>query len=157
MTNSVYQEDFPTLRRAYLEIKNFIEKETSCKVLSLKTHIHNDLGCTGDDNYELLEKFVTKYKLNTSGFDYSKHFLSEGELFGSIAVLLQIITIPIFVVIWLLRVITFGKIDLTKKQFLPKMNRQTLDMSFGDILTWYLTGKYCLRSDVKFKLKKLRD
>ena len=77
--------DFATLRQAYSEVKTFIEKETNDKVDSLNTKIEDDLGYAGDDNWELLQKFVTTYKLDTTGFDYSKHFLSEGELFDSSA------------------------------------------------------------------------
>jgi hypothetical protein len=152
MATTVINKDFTTLRQAYLEVKTFLEKELGDEVCSLKTKIEDDLGCAGDDNYELLQKFVTKYKLDTAGFDYSKHFLSEGELFGSGAVLLNLLTLPMTISIWLIKVLTFGKVDFTKTQLLPDLNRQTIDMTFGDMLTWYLTGRYYLRADIKYQL-----
>lgn len=154
MTTTTLQFDYKTLKEAYVEIKTFIEKETGDKVSSLKTKIENDLGCAGDDNVELLEKFISKYKLDSTGFNYAKHFLSEGELFGSGSVLLQIVSIPIYVLLWTLNVLTFGKVNLTKKLVIPDWNRQVTDMTFGDLLTWYLSGKYSLRTDINFQLTK---
>ncbi len=37
----------------------------------------------GDDRWELLEKFVTQYRLDATGFEFTKHFLSEDEIAGS--------------------------------------------------------------------------
>lgn len=95
--------DFKTLRQAYNEVKNFIETESASSVSSLNTKIEEDLGCAGDDNAELLEKFVTKYNLDITGFDYSKHFLSEGELFDSGTVLLMLLSLPFSLVFWLIK------------------------------------------------------
>ncbi len=77
---------------------------------------------------------MTKYKLDATGFDYSKHFLSEGELFGSGAALLRILTLPIVIIIWLIKLLTLGKVDLNHTQVFPDWNRKTTDMTFGDIL-----------------------
>jgi hypothetical protein len=82
MNEVIYQADFKTLKHAYLEVKTFLEQESSGPVSSLQTKIENDLGMAGDDNAELLEKFVEKYQLNIEGFDYSKHFLSEVNCSG---------------------------------------------------------------------------
>ena len=153
MTITTHQSDFKTLRKAYLEVKTFIEKEAGDEVSSIKTKIEDDLGCSGDDNYELLEKFITKYKLDPTGFDYSKHFLSEGELFDSSAAFLTLLTLPVSITIWLIKVLTGGKINFTKVRLFTNWHRQTLDMTFGDMLTWYLTGKYSLRTDSRFALK----
>ena len=148
MIHSTHYNDFKSLRQAYNEVRKFIESETGEEDISLKTKIENDLGCAGDDNYELLEKFIKKYNLDVTGFDYSKHFLSEGELFNSMTSLFQLISIPFMIVFWLIRIVTFGKVNLTNTQFYPEYGRQTLDMTFGDMLVWYLTGKYNLRKNV---------
>ena len=153
MTPTVLHSDFKTLRQAYIEVKSFVENETGDKVSSLKIKIEDDLGCAGDDNYELLEKFVTKHKLDATGFDYSKHFLSEGELFGSGAALLTLLTLPFVIVFWLIKLLTFGKVDMNKAKLFPNWQRQTMDMTFGDMLTWYLNGKYSLRTDIVVRLR----
>lgn len=154
MTPTVLHTDFKSLRQAYIEIKSFVEKEVGDEVSSLKTKIEYDLGCAGDDNYELLEKFVTKYKLDVTGFDYSKHFLSEGELFDSGAAFWQLLSLPIILILGLIKMLTFSKVDWTKKQLFPDWDRETKDMTFGDILTWYLMGEYKLRKDVVVQLRQ---
>lgn len=148
MENTIYV-DFKSLRQAYIEVKTFIEYEVGSNVSSLNTKIEDDLGCAGDDNYYLLDKFVSKYKLDYADFDYSKHFLSEGEITSP---LLTLLTLPILVIMLIICILTFRKINLFKVKLIFSWQRQTLDMTFGDMLTWYLTRKYCLRSDARFKL-----
>ena len=139
---------FKDIKIAYLEIKDFIEKETGDKVVSLNTRIDADLGCAGDDNYDLIDKFVTKYSLDYSEFNYSKHFLSETEVApGPFFPLILIILIISFII----RVVTFGKVNLSELQ-LFSFQRKTLDLTFGDMLTWYISGAYNLRGDVKYLL-----
>jgi hypothetical protein len=152
MNEVIYQADFKTLKHAYLEVKTFLEQESSGPVSSLQTKIENDLGMAGDDNAELLEKFVEKYQLNIEGFDYSKHFLSEGELFGSWAALIRLLLFPIYFFLCFITAITLGKIDLTDKKIGPRSEHDKLNLSFGDLLVWRLTGFYNLRENVRVKL-----
>ena len=154
LDNSHYT-DFKTLRKAYIEVKSFIECETGDEVSSLNIRIDADLGCVGDDNWELINKFVTKYNLDSSGFKYSEHFLSEGELFNSLTALLTLITLPLSFLIWLVKLISFGRLDLNKRQLTPDVNRKTIDMTFGDMLTWYITGHYNLRKNIQLKIKNV--
>ena len=130
-----------------------MESESYEDVSSIHTKIVDDLGCAGDDNWELMTRFVTKYKLDSTGFDYSKHFLSEGELFDSGAALLQLLVLPIRIVLLLIKLFTFGKHDFTSKRLMPNWNREITDMTFGDMLTWYLTGKYNLRENIRIELR----
>lgn len=140
--------DFGCARQAYIEVKTFIEVETSSKVSSLSTRIEDDLGCSGDDNYYLFEKFIAKYNLDCTDFDYSKHFLSEGEL---ITPSWMVLALPIFIYVLIIRLLAFGNSKFFEINLFPPL-QPTLDMTFGDMLTWYLAGKYCLRSEVRFKL-----
>ena len=147
MQKIVYQ-DFKTLRKAYIEIKDFLEKQAfSDAKISLDTRIVQDLELYGDDNYFLLDKFITQYHLDYENFYYNEHFLSEGEVCNPN----EIFLIPINIILFFIRLLSFGKITI--KPFSFNSDRPTLDMSFGDMLTWYLQGKYTLRNDVKFVLK----
>lgn len=66
--------------------------------------------------------------------------------------------LPLYFLFWLIKEFTFDLINLNK--YLIKIvklfstnQRETLDMSFGDLLTSYLNKKYTLRSNVKFVLQ----
>lgn len=149
------KKGYKELKQAYLEVKRFLEKETGEEVESLNTQIGNDFGYDGDDSLELLEKFIEKYKLNIKGFDFSKHFLNEAEIASGDSTFLELFFLPVKVLIWLIKLCSFGRFDLMKGQNLPDIYRDTLDLSFGDMLTWYLVGKYSLRTQVRFELKKV--
>ena len=150
--------DFATLRQSYIEVKNFLEKTTKEKVENVDVLIEKDLFLSGLDNESLLIAFIEKYDIDFSKFDYSKHFLSEGELANGFQVVLNIVFLPLYFLFWLIKEFTFDLIDLNK--YLIKIvklfstnQRETLDMSFGDLLTSYLNKKYTLRSNVKFVLQ----
>lgn len=68
------------------------------------------------------------------------------------------VLLPLYFLFWLVKELTFDLINLNK--YLIKIvklfstnQRETLDMSFGDLLTSYLNKKYTLRSNVKFVLQ----
>ena len=147
-----YYTDFRTLRQAYVEVQQFLQDETVDNEIQLNTKLVEDLGCSGDDNYELIEKFVSKYKLDITGFDYMKHFHSEAELYDSNAAFIRLIGLPIFIMAYLLKIISFKKIDMTQKNILPVTTRKTLDMTLGDMLAWRITGKYNLRKQMNVAL-----
>jgi hypothetical protein len=153
MDKQILYTDFRNLRRSYREVRSFLESETSEKDISLKSRIVKDLGCAGDDNWELLTKFVTKYNLKAEGFVYSDHFLSEGELFGSSAALWNLICIPVVIVLYLIKLVSLGRLDGTHTKLFSFWQRDSRDMTFGDILTWYIVGKYCLRTNIYIRLK----
>lgn len=152
MPVAIYHKSYADLKSAYLEVKRFLEKETGDEVCSLKTGIGNDLGFDGDDSWELLDKFVRTYDLKTEGFEFDKHFLSEGEIGSSDNAFLQLVFLPIRLSIWLVKLLSFGRIKLAKDYKFPGDHRDIIDLSFGDMLTWYLTGRYLLRHEVRFHL-----
>ena len=149
--------DFATLRQSYIEVKNFLEKTTKEKVENVDVLIEKDLFLSGLDNESLLIEFIEKYDIDFSKFDYSKHFLLEGELANSFQVLFNMVLLPLYFLFWLVKEFTFDLINLNK--YLIKIvklfsinQRETLDMSFGDFLTSYVNKKYTLRSNLKFVL-----
>ena len=148
MEHSLFYTDFKTARAAYIEVKSFIEAEAYDKVTSLKTKIAEDLGCYGDDNWYLLNKFVIKYNLDARTFDYSKHFVSESEVFNSGIVFIKILLFPFFFLIWITRLALKEK-SWKEIEFYPDWGRKTLDITFADMLIWYLTGRYNVRSNIK--------
>ncbi|MGV0924326.1 hypothetical protein [Empedobacter tilapiae] len=149
--------DFATLRQSYIEVKKFLEKTTKEKVENVDVLIEEDLFLSGLDNESLLIEFIEKYDIDFSKFNFSEHFLSEGELANGFQVVLNMVLLPLYFLFWLVKEFTFDLINLNK--YLIKIvklfsinQRETLDMSFGDLLTSYVNKKYTLRSNVKFVL-----
>jgi hypothetical protein len=154
MEQSIYQIEFKELRNAYREVKDSLERETAGEITSVKKDIEVGLQIAGDDTYELMDKSITVYRLEANGFDINRHFLSEGEQFGSSIAILQLLSLPFLLGAWLLKLLTFSKVDYTKKVVLPEYGRQTTGLTFGDLVTWYIVGKFNLRKDVRFVLKQ---
>lgn len=152
MQQKEYPIGFKSARAAYIALRSFIEQETGESVAGLSTKIERDLACYGDDNLELLEKFVDRYQLKHTGFDYSKHFRSEGELFGSHIVLLILLSVSFTLLVWIVWVLSLGKLDERNKSLFHSQDHPRLDLTFGDMLTWYLAGDYRLRENSRFVL-----
>jgi hypothetical protein len=144
---------FSQAKASYLEVKRFLEKETGGKITSIDRDIEEDLQIAGDDTYELMDKFIQKYNLGAEGFDAYEHFHCEGELFNS-GIIGQILSLPIVLVFFLIKLITFGRIDLTDWRPAPVSGREPKGMKFGDLVTWHLLGTFKLRSEVRFVLQK---
>lgn len=149
--------DFTTLRQWYIEVKNFLEKTTKEKVENVDVLIEKDLFLSGLDNESLLIAFIEKYDIDFSKFDFSEHFLEEFELMSGFQVLFNMVLLPLYFLFWLIKEFTFDLIDLNK--YLIKIvklfstnQRETRDMSFGDLLTSYVNKKYTLRNTTKFVL-----
>jgi len=150
--SEIKQIEFSKLRHAYITVKSFIEHESSDDLESLKTKIVKDLGLTGDDNYYMLSKFVYKYELEYSDFDYDKHFYSEGELYDSSAALYNLLVVSIWLPLKTIELLTLNKIQIPKPSFYQPA-RQVSDMTFRDLLTWYIEGKYIPDGNVKYAIK----
>jgi hypothetical protein len=140
------------LRNAYITVKNFIEAESFEEVKSLNTRLVGDLGLLGHDNYELIVKFVDKFNLDHKDFKYNNHFYTEGELFDSTAALINLTTLIFWIPTKLIELISFRKIK-TWKYSIIKPDRKVLDLSFRDMLTWYIQGKYKLGTEIEYKIK----
>ena len=152
MHMEIKEIEFAKLRHAYVTVKAFLESETYQKVKSLDTKLVDDLGKYGDDNYDLLQKFVTKFELDYKDFDYSKHFHSEAELFGSGAAFLNLLSLSVWLPLKTIELLTFNKIKLDKPgSHIPQ--RPVSDITFKDLLTWYIEKDYKTHTDLKYKIK----
>ena len=142
--------NFSTLRNVYLEVKQFIESETGENNINLKTTLINNLGLHGEDNYDLLSKFIARYKLRLDGFNYSKHFNSETEVFNNGMVFIRILFFPFFFSIWLIRIIGAKGKNWRSIEFYPKWKGpHRLDLSIGDLVIWKLSNNYNLRANTR--------
>lgn len=147
----VREIEFSKLRHAYLTIKTFIESESYEKIESLDTKIESDLGMAGDDNLELLEKFIAKFELENQNFNYSKHFYSEGELFNSTAAFLTLLNLSVWIPLKTIELLTFHKIKLEKPNFNSEPEKE--DLTFRELITWYIEKDYVPAETLKYKIK----
>lgn len=147
------QVEFAKLRIAYIIVKTFLDNHGHTKVTSLNNKVEADLGLYGDDNYELLEKFVATFELDHQDFEYSKHFYSEGELFGSSAVLLNLLYLPIWLPLKTIELLTMNKIKVNFPNFsIPE--RQVNDLTFKDLITWYIEKKFKTSDTIRYEVLK---
>jgi hypothetical protein len=144
---------FSQLRHAYITVKQFIEDETGCEIDSLHNKIEDHLGIAGDDTEELLGKFIKQFGLSAEGFDFDKHFYSEGELFGSGPVLTNIVIIIIKVVMWLIEILSFKQIRFNNKpDWYRPLDREVSDLTFKQMLTWYLEKNFTAVEQTSYRL-----
>ena len=144
--------EFSKLRHAYIVVKNFLEEESRENVKSLSTKIAEDLSLYGDDNYELLVKFIDKFEVEHSEFDYGKHFHSEGEIADPTIALFNLLTLSVWLPMKTLELLTLNKIKLPKPKF-HSPERKVSDMKFKELLTWYIEGEYKTDVDIKYVFK----
>lgn len=148
------QIEFEKLRHAYVTIKHFLETESREKVISLNNKVEADLGLSGDDNYELLEKFIKKFELDHQNFDYNKHFYSEGELCDPGFAIVNLLALSVWLPLKTIELLTFNKINLDKPKFPVTPDREVSDLTFKDLLTWYIEKEYKSSNEIKYEIKK---
>ena len=143
--------EFEKLKLAYITVKSFLEKEAGENVESLKTKIAEDLSFYGDDNYYMLTKFVEKFELDHTDFNYDEHFHSEGEIANSEFALYNLLILSIWLPLKTIELLTLNNVKINKPSFY-KQSRKVTDMTFKDLLTWYIEGKYTV-SEIKYVIK----
>lgn len=143
--------EFEKLKLAYITVKSFLEKEAGENVESLKTKIAEDLSFYGDDNYYMLTKFVEKFELDYTDFNYDEHFHSEGEIANSEIALYNLLILSIWLPLKTIELLTLNNVKINKPSFY-KPSRKVTDMTFKDLLTWYIEGKYT-DSEIKYVIK----
>ncbi len=61
----------------------FIKEETGAEIVVENSDIDYDIGCTGDDFSELMEKYAKLYKVDMSSYLWYFHHYEEGNNFGN--------------------------------------------------------------------------
>jgi hypothetical protein len=137
--------DFSTLRHAYAVVKTFLEEDSFQKIKSLNVRVEEDLGMVGLDNIILLEEFISKFELDYKDFNYDKYFYPEVE--KPEIILARFLSLPIVLPLRTIELLMFNKIkfhfNIDKKQ----------DLSFRDLITWYIEKGFKEPGSVKYKIK----
>ena len=144
--------EFAKLKLAYITVKSFLEKESIENVTSLKVKIAEDLIMLGDDNYYMLEKFVEKFELNHDDFEYDNYFHSEGEIADPTIALFNLLTLSVWLPLKTIELLTLNNLKIKKPSF-HKPERKVVDMTFKDLLTWYIEGKFKTSEQIKYVIK----
>jgi len=153
---TIIKISFKNLKQNYLEVQQFLEEKSGEKNIYNKSKIANDLSFWGDDNYNMLENFITKYNLDFSNFNYDEHFENEGELTISIWSILSVLLIPLFII---KSIMSYFFNFFSKKYsykinsfnfFLKEHKSNRIDLTMGDLITSKIQGKFLLRENVKF-------
>lgn len=161
---------FPELKAKAISVMNFIKEEYGWeKDSSFHTLIEDDLGISGDDASEMMDKFSKKYSVDLSGFTFSKYFSPEGNnsLFPLnlivltllfVAGIIKYLLLAIFFIIsrkiynWILRNIHIRK---TMKDFLAYFEPENAGLlTVRDLIVSAACGKFKQRDEVRFVLKK---
>ncbi len=142
--------EFDKLRLAYMAVKGFLEDYSFEKVNNLNTKVEEDLFLSGDDNLEMLESFVEKFKLEYGGFDYLKHFHSEYEITEPSLFFANLMSLPIWIPMKAIELVFLNKLELPKPKFIGP-DREVLDLTFRQLICWYLEGSYPGKK-IKYKI-----
>jgi hypothetical protein len=155
---TVIKISFKNLKQNYLEVQQFLQKESGEKKIYNKSKVANDLSLWGDDNYDMLEDFITKYNLDFSDFKYYEHFESEGELFSFYSNICTLLFLPLYILKFILNLFfkPFSKKYSDKIHsfnfFIKEYKSDKIDLTMGDLITSKIQGKFHLREDVTFVL-----
>jgi len=130
---------------------------------SLKTEIETDLGITGDDAWELMQKFSKKYSVCLVSFNFNQYFTPEGA-HSSLILLLPVYLF--LLVIWLIKVafafLIYPFSNRLAKYSMKSMINKTADLcdypklesiTIADLITSAICRKFIKRDTVRFELK----
>jgi Protein of unknown function (DUF1493) len=124
-----------------------IEKNTSSK-----SRIEDNLGITGDDADEMIQKFEQYFNVDMRNLSFSEYFYCEGENGGifPLLFLLKLFLFPVAVLILPFSYTTFKGIIFYSP--FEGGNSPKKALTVGDLITSSFTHKFTLQSDVIIKL-----
>jgi hypothetical protein len=146
---------FKWIRQRRREVLLFLEENYGVeKNVGSGSAIETDLGITGDDAFELIQKFQQEFVVDMGGFSFIDYFHGESEIdiFPSlfIWVFLKLFLLPFAILIFpfsrsgckeMLFYTPFHDVVSTKKRF-----------TVGDMITSSFTHKFTLQKDVAIRL-----
>lgn len=158
---------YSDLRATATSVMEFVKNEYWWEDNSnLQTVIEDDLGITGDDADELMQKFSKKFNVDLTGFNFMKFFDPEGVDSSFlllippflIAVLVAFVKYTLVILAYIVsyklyrrlrtfkaRSIIYGAIKMLERE-----GRETL--TIGDLVVSATCGKFKLRREVRFQL-----
>ena len=145
---------YTEIKDAYLEVKKFLEHASGEKINNLNTKIVDDLKLWGDDNYFLLQEFIEKYNLDFNEFEYEKHFDYEAEFIGFKNMIIGTLKLPFALINILIVKLIAPDFHSRIDKLMYDRSNEKLDLTFGDLVLSKLTGKFCLRNQLKVEIER---
>jgi len=158
---------YAELRSITESVIDFVSKEYWWeKDSTLKTEIETDLGISGDDAWELMQKFSKKYSVDLTNFKFDRYFTPEGAHSS------WILWIPVYLssyVIWIIKVVItiliypFNKrlggrlTEYSAKSMIIKMTDsfdypKLQSMTIADLVTSAACGEFIKRDSIRFEM-----
>lgn len=66
------------------DIIEFVKEETAVREVNATDDLFNDLGCVGDDYYEFMQAYSTRFKVDMTAFLWYFHADEEGQNLGGV-------------------------------------------------------------------------
>ena len=131
----------------FLEENYWIEKDTTSK-----TRIEDDLGITGDDADEMIQKFEDRFHIDMSNLNFTEYFFCEGEnsCILPFILLLKLILLPFAIVVLPFSFSAFKEMIFYSPFSETYTGKKSLTV--GDLITSSFTHKFTLQKEVLIKL-----
>lgn len=131
----------------FLEDNFRTEKNTTSK-----SRIEDDLGITGDDADEMIQKFEEYFHVDMRSLNFSEYFYCEGESAG---VFLPVLLLKVFLLPFAVLVLPFSYTAFKEMIFYTPFegnHSPKKALTVGDLITSSFTHKFTLQNDVIIKL-----
>jgi hypothetical protein len=152
MIEQVYT--YSELRSTIITVKAFIKNNYWGKNLSLKTRIDRDLGITGDDAWELIEKFGKDLSIDLSLLQrhFLEYFNSEGDMIGTAWIDL-IITSVKWLIFFILYPFSKAKVlQLKEYSYFHTHFKKDKELTIKDLVVSLLNKQFMPANNVKIKI-----
>lgn len=167
----IVRTTYSELRSASASVIAFLEKEYWWEEeRGLKTELENDLGITGDDGAELMEKFSKQFAVDISSFEFDQYFYPEPSGSNPLVLIYCLLLLIAFLLKVLLAVLLLpfspkkGR-QIWKHSLTSRWNRWTeewfedkqeerLKLKVEDLIVSVVKGRFTQRQEVKFILEK---
>ena len=124
------------------------------EVKSSKESIEDDLGITGDDAYEMIEKFEQAFNVDMTKLPFTEYFQTENEL-DIFPPLFVILLLKLFLFPFSVLILPFSR-SASREMLLYNpfhiTNSRKKRLTVGDLITSSFTHKFSLQRESGLKL-----
>ncbi len=119
-----------------------------------KTNIESDLGITGDDAYEIIQKFERDFHVDMSHLNFSEYFYDESET-DIFPPLFVILLLKLFLLPFAILALPFSRSSAKEMLFYNPYSSNhpgKKPLTVGDLIASSFTHKFSLQKEIVLKL-----